>query len=154
MTSLIKRSLLATAGALALAGCGLAGSTAHVVADLHQEQTPAAVEAAFLRQFDDLRAGNSERAFATYTKLCQREIGEVNFAVQFGLERMALDKITGSKTSKLEFRDVSVQFTPQRASVTAVLYFDGTRFTNAEPTPAVMVYEDGRWRSDSCRHAT
>jgi hypothetical protein len=158
MTSPIKRSLLATATALVLFGCSSpAGSTTleQAVARVEQDQTPAAVEEAARRQFADLQSNNLGKVFAAYTKLCQLEIGEKNFAVQSSLERLMIEKATGSKMSDLELRDVSVvDFTPERAAVTAHIHLqDGTLFANAEPTPVVMLYEEGQWRSDNCRHS-
>ena len=158
MTSPLKRSVFATATAVALFGCSsFTGSTTleQAAAGLNQDQTPAAVEAAVRRQFADLQSGDSANAFAAYTKLCQHEIGEANFAVQTRLERTAIEKATGSKMSELELRDVVVvEFTPVRAAVTAHIYIDGTRISNAAPTPAVMLYEDGQWRSDNCLHGS
>lgn len=158
MTSPLKRSLLATATALVLFGCSSpTGSTTleQAAARVEQDQTPAAVEAAVLRQFADFQTSNPGKAFAAYTKLCQLEIGEANFSVQSRLERLAIEKATGSKMSNLELRDISiVEFTPERAAVTAHLYLeDGTLFSNAPPTPVVMLYEDGKWRSDNCGHS-
>ena len=157
MTTTIKRSLLATATALAFFGCSAATGSISLddaSAGLKQDQTPAAVEAALRQQFADLQSGDSANAFADYSKRCQHELGEANFTVLFRSEGLAIEKGTGSKLSDLELRDVSVEFTPERVAVSAHLYRkDGIIMSNSAPRPAVMIYEDHQWRFADCRHA-
>jgi hypothetical protein len=150
MTSLTKRSLLTAAAAIALLGCG--SLTSQGAALIEQAHTPSAVKAALVQHFANIRSGDSKTAFAGYTQRCRLAIGEQDFEVHLSFERLALQTATGGKLSALRLGDISVDFTPDRAAVTFLLYFtNGTLVPNADPPPAEMVYEDGRWRSDSCQ---
>jgi len=150
MANLTKRSLLAAAAALVLFGCG--SLTSQGAALIEQAQTPAAVKAALVEHFANIRSGDSKTAFAGYTQRCRLAIGEQDFEVHLSFERLALQTATGGKLSALRLGDISVDFTPDRATVTFLLYFtNGTLVPNADPPPAEMVYEGGRWRSNSCQ---
>ena len=153
MISPTKRFVLATAAALALFGCGtLPGSITvdEAAARLEQDQTPAGVEAALLRQFAAYQSGDMDSAFSGLLKECRLATDRFTFSKRVEVFVLAIETLTGSKLSNLRLRNVSVtNFTPERATAGAYLYLaDGTLATSSADEGETVFYEDGRWRFD------
>src|SRR5687767_6347031 len=120
MQPTLRRSLLATAAALALVGCG-SNTTGHNAAslqteaasntpggpELNENQTPDAAQAALHRQFAAFQSGDARAIYALMAKDCEDLFGDYAvFEAELADALETVEIMTGSKLSEMTLGDV------------------------------------------------